>query len=70
MNREISIGFFIILIIASSVKIFFNYNININIIRWSIDSTLTNMYILISSFLIVLGLMFVSKNKGSDNNHH
>jgi hypothetical protein len=61
MNREIVIGFFIVLILASSIKIFFDYNININIIYWSIDSTLTNIYILVSSFLIILGLIFVPK---------
>ncbi|ADG93175.1 membrane protein NosY [Arcobacter nitrofigilis DSM 7299] len=61
MNKEIIIGFFIVLIIASSVKIFFNYNININIIHWSIDSILINIYILTGSFLMILGLVFLSK---------
>jgi len=69
MNKEIFIGFLFILIIASTAKIFFNYNININIIRWSIDSISVNIYILICSFLIILGLIFIPKYKNNKKNN-
>ncbi len=61
MNKELIIGFLIILVIGSLTKILFNYNIHINIFYWSIESLNANINILIFSILIILGLIFIPK---------